>query len=157
MSKSTLAVLCVSILFSLRAPNACAQTVAVAEVSGTVTDPTGAAIGGAIVSMTETDKQIVRSTVTDSLGNYTLLELPVGPYRLDVRANGFRNHVESGLVLEVGNNIRVNVTMEVGSVSETVEVKANASLVETKENSVSSVVDQQRITELPLDGGRRPS
>jgi hypothetical protein len=55
-------------------------------------------------------------------------------------------------VLEVGNNIQVNVAMQVGSVNETVEVKANASLVETKENSVSSVVDQQRINDLPLDG-----
>jgi len=152
MSKSTLAVLSLSILFWPWVPSARAQTVAVAEVSGTVTDPTGAAIAGAIVSMTETDKRIVRSTVTDTLGNYALPELPVGPYRLEVRANGFRNHIESGLVLEVGNNIQVNVAMQVGSVNETVEVTANASLVETKENSVSSVVDQERIVDLPLDG-----
>jgi hypothetical protein len=152
MSRSTIVVSSLSILFLLWAPPARTQTVAVAEVTGTVTDSTGSAIAGANVSMTETDKQVVRSTLTDSLGNYTLPELPVGPYRLDVRANGFRNHIESGLVLEVGNNIQVNVTMEVGSVNETVEVKANASLVETKENSVSSVVDQQRINDLPLDG-----
>ena len=152
MSKSTLAVSSLSVFFLLWAPAARAQTVAVAEVSGTVTDPTGAAIAGATVSMTETDKRIVRSTVTDSLGNYALPELPVGPYRLEVRANGFKDHVESGLVLEVANNIQINVAMQVGSVNETVEVKANASLVETKENSVSAVVDQQRINDLPLDG-----
>jgi hypothetical protein len=150
MSKSTLAV--PSMLFLLWAPVARTQTVAVAEVSGAVTDSSGAAIAGAAVTMTETDKKIVRTTVTDSLGNYALPELPVGPYRLEVRANGFKDHVESGLVLEVGNNIQVNVAMQVGSVNETVEVKANASLVETKENSVSSVVDQQRINDLPLDG-----
>jgi hypothetical protein len=152
MSKSTLAASCPFILFLLWAPPARTQTVSVAEVSGTVTDPTGSAIAGAAVTMTETDKRIVRSTVTDALGNYALPELPVGPYRLEVRANGFKDHVESGLVLAVANNIRVDVAMQVGSVNETVEVKANASLVETKENSVSGVVDQQRINDLPLDG-----
>jgi carboxypeptidase family protein/TonB-dependent receptor-like protein len=152
MSKSTVAVSSLSIFFMLWAPAARPQTVAVAEVSGTVADPTGGAIAGAAVTMTETDKRIVRSTVTDSLGNFALPDLPVGPYRLEVRVSGFKDHVESGLVLEVGNNIQVNVAMQVGSVNETVEVKANASLVETKENSVSSVVDQERINDLPLDG-----
>ncbi|MGA2737665.1 MAG: carboxypeptidase-like regulatory domain-containing protein, partial [Bryobacteraceae bacterium] len=128
MSKSTLAVSSLSVLLLLWAPAARTQTVAVAEVSGTVTDPTGAAIAGAAVTMTETDKRVVRSTVTDSLGNYALPELPVGPYRLEVRASGFKDHVESGLVLEVANNIQVNVAMQVGSVNETVEVKANADL-----------------------------
>ena len=134
-----------------------AQTVAVAEISGTVTDASGSAIPGAIVSMTETDKQIVRSTVTGSQGDYALPDLPVGPYRLEVRANGFKDHVESGIELQVGNNIQINVTMQVGSVTETVEVQANASLVETKENSVSSVVDtaaHQRVCR-STDGRRR--
>ena len=156
-SKLTLAGVSLYILFSAWAPAARAQTVAVAEVSGTVTDASGSAIAGAIVSMTETDKHLVRPTVTDGQGNYTLPDLPVGPYRLEVRANGFKDHVESGLVLEVGNNFQVNVRLQVGSVTETVEVQANASLVETKENSVSSVVDQERIQELPLEGGRPPS
>lgn len=152
MSKSTLTVLSVCILWCLCAPAARAQTVAVASVSGTVTDPSGSAIAGALVSVRETDKQIVRSTITDVQGNYALPELPVGPYRLEVRANGFRSHVESGLVLQVDNNVEINVRMEVGTVNETVEVQANTNLVETKENSISSVVDQTRINELPLDG-----
>jgi hypothetical protein len=152
MSKSTLTVLSVCILWYLCAPAARAQTVAVASVSGTVTDPSGSAIAGAVVSVRETDKQIVRSTVTDVQGNYALPELPVGPYRLEVRASGFRIHVESGLVLQVDNNVEINVRMEVGTVNETVEVQANTNLVETKENSISSVVDQTRINELPLDG-----
>jgi hypothetical protein len=96
MSKLTLAGSSLSMFFLLWAPAARSQTVAVAEVSGAVTDPTGAAIAGAAVSMTETDKQIVRSTVTDSQGNYALPELPVGPYRLEVRANGFKDHGSPG-------------------------------------------------------------
>ena len=68
---------------------------AIAEVSGTVTDPSGSAVVGAQVQMTETDKHTVRSTVTDALGKYTLPNLPVGPYQLEVRANGFKEYVQS--------------------------------------------------------------
>src|SRR6476646_3654314 len=62
-----------------------AQAVAIAEVTGTVSDPSGAAVASAQVKMTETDKQQVRTTVTDSQGRYTLPNLPVGPYRLEVQ------------------------------------------------------------------------
>jgi hypothetical protein len=152
MSRLTLTGLSLSILFLLWPATAGAQTVAVAGVSGTVTDPSGSAIAGATVSMTETDKQLVRTAQTDATGHYALLELPVGPYRLEVKVNGFKDYVESGLELQVDNNIQINVSMQVGSVSERVEVQANASLVETRENSVSAMVDQQRINDLPLDG-----
>jgi hypothetical protein len=152
MSRLTVAGLSLSFLFLLWPAAASAQTVAVAGVSGTVTDPSGSAIAGATVSMTETDKQLVRTTQTDGTGHYALLELPVGPYRLEVRVNGFKDYVESGLELQVDNNIQINVAMQVGSVNERVEVQANASLVETRENSVSAMVDQQRINDLPLDG-----
>ncbi len=128
------------------------QTVASAEVSGTVTDVSGGVIVNAQVSMTETDKQIAHSTVTDNKGRYVLPNLPVGPYVLEVKANGFRNYEQTGIVLQVSNNIEVNVTLQVGSMAEKVEVSANASMVETRENSVSQVIDQRRINELPLDG-----
>ena len=152
MSRLTLTALSLTILFLLWPSTAGAQTVAVAGVSGTVTDPSGSAIPGATVSMTETDKQMVRTVHTDATGHYALLELPVGPYRLEVQVSGFKDYVESGLELQVNNNIQINVSMQVGSVSERVEVQANASLVETRENSVSAMVDQQRINDLPLNG-----
>src|SRR6266853_6247957 len=129
-----------------------AQAVAVAQISGIVFDPSGKSIPGAQVTMTETDKQTVHTVATDGLGSYTLPNLPVGPYRLEVTNPGFKNYVQSGLVLQVGNNIQVNVSMQVGAVSEKVEVNATASLVETRENSISYVIDQQRINELPLNG-----
>ena len=128
------------------------QAVAVAEVSGAITDSSGGAVPAAQVIMTATDKQQVRTTFTDGSGHYVLTALPVGPYKLEVKANGFKDYVQTGLVLQVNNNIQVNVTMEVGSVSERVEVNAAASMVETKENSISHVIDQQRINELPLNG-----
>src|ERR1043166_4604243 len=129
-----------------------AQAVAVAEVSGTVSDPSGGALASAAVVATETGKQLSRSTLTDASGHYVLTNLPVGPYKLEVKATGFKNYLQSGIVLQANNNIQVNVTMQIGSVTESVEVMATSSMVETKENSISVSIDQQRINELPLNG-----
>ncbi len=129
-----------------------AQAVAVAEVSGTITDPSGGVLPSVQVVMTETDKQLTRTTLTDTSGHYTLTNLPVGPYRLDVKAGGFKNYVQSGIVLQSNNNIQINVTMQVGAITDRVEVTASAGMVETKENSIATTIDQQRINELPLNG-----
>jgi hypothetical protein len=142
-----------SVLIFLCLPSAAsAQSVAVAQVSGTVSDSSGNVIVGAQVTMTETDKHLVRTTVTDAVGSYVLPNLPVGPYQLQVNSPGFKDYVQSGIVLQVNNNIQINVTMQVGSVSEKIEVNASTNLVETKENSISNVIDRQRINELPLNG-----
>ena len=133
-----------------------AQAVAIAEVSGLISDPSGSAVGGAQVKMTETDKQLVRTTVSDEQGRYTLPNLPVGPYRLEVSAPGFKGFSQSGIVLQVGNNVQVNVTMQVGSVSESIEVTASAGMVETKDTAISQVIDEKRIVDLPLNG-RQPT
>ncbi len=129
-----------------------AQATAVAQVSGTVTDATGAAIVNANVTMTETSKNLVRTVATDTAGRYTLPNLPVGPYRLEVKSQGFRDYIQGGIQLVVNNNIEINVPMQIGAASEHVEVSAIASMVETKETSVSNVIDQKRIAELPLNG-----
>ena len=146
----TLSVCFISLLLAV--PSMLAQAVAVAEVDGIVSDSTGKVIVNAEVTMTETDKQLVRATATNNEGHYALPNLPVGPYRLEVRSPGFKDYVQTGIVLQVNNNVQINVTLQVGSVSERVEVNAIASLVETKENSISHVIDQQRISELPLNG-----
>ena len=133
-----------------------AQVTAIAQVSGTVSDPSGAAVANAKVLMTETDKTATRTATTDASGRYVFPELPVGPYRLEVNAPGFKQYVQSGIVLVVNNNIEINVAMQVGAISEEVQVSAEASQVETKETSVASVIDQQRISELPLNN-RQPT
>jgi cytoskeletal protein RodZ len=129
-----------------------AQAVAIAQLSGNVTDPSGSAIANAQVRMIETEKQAVHTTVTDAQGQYVLPGLPVGPYRLEVTVSGFKDYAQTGIVLQVNNNVQINVPMQVGSLSEKVEVSATASMVETKENSISSVVDQRGINDLPLNG-----
>src|SRR4051794_18531775 len=151
---SSLALVLAGIHF-LQQPSA-AQSVAVAEVAGIVSDESGAALPGASVTMTETDKNQIRTAATDNNGRYVFPNLPVGPYRIDVTANGFKAFRQTGLSLQVGSNVQVNVTLQVGSLSEHVEVTANAAMVETRDNSVSQVIDQQRIEELPLNG-RQPT
>jgi len=149
---SAVRVLGATSLFLAFYSTAFAQTTSVAQIGGTITDATGAAIVNAQVTMTEVDRHQVHPTVSSQTGVYTLPNLPVGPYVLEVKAPGFKDYVQTGLELVVNNNIQINVTMQVGSSSERIEVNAAASMVETKENSISSLVDQQRINELPLNG-----
>ncbi len=157
MSKCALSAVCLLLSLFVITPATFAQAVAVAEVSGNVTDQSGSAIVGAEVSMVETTKQLVRATVTDSNGHYTLPTLPVGPYRLEVKKAGFKDYIQNGIVLVVNNNIQINAILQVGSITEKVEVTAATSQVETKENSISVVIDQQSINELPLNGRQATS
>jgi hypothetical protein len=108
---------CFATAFCLFAIPSNAQTTAVAQVSGLVADSSGAVVPNAQVSMTETDKGLVRNTTTDTSGQYVLPNLPVGPYRLEVKANGFKDYIQNGIVLVVNNNNQINVTMHLGSVS----------------------------------------
>ena len=146
-------VLVAALLAFLAAPTAVmAQQVAVAEVDGHVTDPSGQAIVNAQVKMIETERGQVHNTVSDSTGRYALPNLPVGPYRLEVSSPGFKTYVQTGIELQVAHNVDIPVVMQIGAVTESIQVSANAALVETKENSIAQVVDQRRIVELPLNG-----
>ena len=98
-----------------------AQAVAIAEVDGHITDQSGSAVAGAQVKITETDKQQVHTAVSDAEGRYALPNLPVGNYQLEVTASGFKTYVQQGIVLQVGNNVQVNVVLQIGAVSESVE------------------------------------
>src|SRR5258708_25670658 len=148
---SSLLLLSISILCWVALPSPIrAQAVAIAQVSGNVTDPTGAAIANAQVRMIETEKRAVHATVTNAQGQYVLPGLPVGPYRLEVQVAGFKDYAQTGIALQVNNNVQINVPMQVGSLSEKGEASATASMVETKENSISSAVDQRGINDLPL-------
>ena len=141
---------------SLFAPRAEAQAVAIAQVAGRVTDPSGAPVAGAQVRIVETGKQQVHTTASDDQGRYTFPNLPIGSYRLEVQASGFKLYSQSGILLQVGNNVEINATLAVGSVNESIEVTASAEMVETRETSISQVIDQRRIVDLPLNG-RQPT
>src|SRR5213593_2976498 len=122
---------------------------ATAQISGAVQDQSGAVLPGVEVTATQTDTGISRMTVTNETGYYVLPNLPLGPYKLEAALPGFRTFVQTGIVLQVGGNPTINLVLRVGEVSETVEVQANAGLVETRSLSVGQVMETSRIVELP--------
>ena len=95
----------------LFAPVCYAQAIAVAEVQGQVVDGSGSAVPGAQIKMTQTETDYVRNTTAGVDGSYSLPNLPVGPYMLEVRADGFKTHLQSGIVLQVGSGVQVNVAL----------------------------------------------
>src|SRR5262245_31258897 len=125
---------------------------ATAQISGTVRDQTGAVLPGVEITATQTDTGIARTTITNETGSYVLPNLGLGPYRLEAALPGFRTYRQTGLVLQVNSNPVVNPILEVGQVSEQIEVQANAAMVETRTVGVGEVVENERILELPLNG-----
>src|SRR5262245_19831014 len=127
---------------------------ATAQISGTVRDQSGAVLPGVEVTAAQTETAAVRTAVTNETGSYVLANLPLGPYRFEAALPGFRTFVQTGIVLQVNSNPTVNPVLEVGQVTEQVEVQANAALVETRSTTVGEVIENERILELPLEGRR---
>ena len=125
---------------------------ATAQISGAVKDQSGAVLPGVEIKAIQTDTGITRSAVTDETGSFILTNMALGPYRLEAALPGFRTYVQGGIVLQVNSNPVVNVVMEVGQVTEQVEVQANAAMVETRNVGVGQVIENERILELPLNG-----
>jgi hypothetical protein len=134
------------------APALYAQAVSIATVTGRVTDQQGAVVTGAKIAITAVDTGTVHNAATNEEGIYTLPSLPIGAYTFQASAPGFQTYVQTGILLRVNDNVQINVTMKVGQVGETVEVQANAGMVQTQQNTISQVVDQRRIVDLPLNG-----
>ena len=148
----TLSLLAFVLVITSFSSQALAQQVAVAQVSGRASDQTGAALPDATVRMTETDRGVVHSTTTDSEGTFTFPSLPLGAYKMEVSKSGFKTYIRTGIVLQVNDHVAINANLDVGSVSETVEVSAGSAMVQTETTSVSNVVDSQRMVDLPLNG-----
>lgn len=123
-----------------------------AQIRGVIRDPSGSVIAGAEIKVTQTATGAVRNATTGDDGAYTLPNLPVGPYMLEVTKEGFSKYVQSGIVLEVDTNPAIDAVLKVGSLNEQVTVEAGAALVETHSTGVGQVVDSKRVAELPLNG-----
>src|SRR5438094_2042327 len=137
-------------VLGLTAGNVWAQ--ATAQISGTVRDQSSAVLPGVEVMVTQTNTGVTRTAVSNETGTYVLSNLPIGPYRLEAGLPGFRTFVQTGIVLVVNSAPVINPVLQVGQVSEQVEVQANATLVETHSTGVGEVIDSQRVVELPLNG-----
>jgi hypothetical protein len=124
----------------------------VSQISGTVKDATGSSIPGASVTVTQTDTGVTRTAETDASGVYSLPSLPIGPYRMEVKKEGFTTYVQSGIVLQVATAPNIDPILKVGAITESVQVEASAAMVETHSTGVGQVVNQQQVLDLPLNG-----
>jgi hypothetical protein len=121
-------------------------------IFGSVTDPSGAAIPDVTVEVVNVETSATRQTRTDASGSYVVSQIPIGTYRLTAEMQGFKKFVQEQIQVQVDENRRVDVKLEVGSVTESVEVKAEVVQVETRSGAIREVVDTKRIVELPLNG-----
>jgi len=125
-----------------------------ASLGGTVSDPTGAAVPDARVTVRNTGTGLTRNTTTGATGAFVLPSLPVGAYHLTIEKQGFSRFVQDGIALTVNQAGNVTVTLQLGQVAEEVTVSAGAELVTTREATVGQLVDARRVVDLPLDGRR---
>jgi Carboxypeptidase regulatory-like domain/TonB dependent receptor len=129
-----------------------AQAAGTSGIVGTVTDSTGAAIPQATVTITNAAIGLKRSVLSGSSGDYLFPSLPTGDYQVMVTCAGFQGFLQKNVLLQVNQTVRVDAPMQVGSTTETINVSQSPPLLNTTEDTVSTVVDQKRVAELPLNG-----
>jgi hypothetical protein len=140
----------VSLVFAVSCPGAWAQ--ATGQISGVIKDQVGALLPGVEVAATNVGTGTTRSVVSNETGSYVLPGLPTGQYRLEAALPGFQTAVRTGIQLEVNSNLVIDMTLQVGQVTQTIEVQASTVTVETRSQGVGQVMENARILELPLNG-----
>ena len=121
-------------------------------ISGVVTDASGGVVVGASVTVTNVLTNAERSATTNELGFYTVGSLQPGEYSVDVQAPGFQRLTQSGVTVEIDRRIRVDASLQVGQVTEVVEVSAETVTVNTQDAVIKEVIDERRVVDLPLNG-----
>jgi len=129
----------------------CAQA-PTAQISGLVTDPSGAVITGAAVTATNQATSIRRDTVTNDNGLFNLSALPPGIYSLAVDAKGFPKQNRDGIELQVGQVAKIDFALQIGNVAETIEVTGGAPVLQAESAELGTVIENKRIVDLPLNG-----
>ena len=125
-----------------------------ATISGTVSDSTGSAMAGAKVVAISAETNIATTAVTNSSGIYLIQNLEIGAYSVTVEHEGFRRFKESGIVLQTAESFGLNVKLEIGSVTETVNVSASAATLDDRTSVISQTLEPAEVQDLPL-GDRR--
>lgn len=149
MERSRLIRIVVAAAGLLCGPLLLAQT---ATLTGTVTDRSGAVVPNAEITATQQERNVTFRVSTDAAGRYTLQNLPIGTFVLEAKAEGFRLYRQTGVILTVDLRALQNITLEVGEISQTIDVEGSASRVDTQTTTIQHLVDSKRIEQLPLDG-----
>ncbi len=128
----------------------CAQTTG--TIYGQVKDASDAVVAGATVKGRNLGTTLVRSAVTNAEGSYLIPSLPPGAYEVTVELAGFKTFVQSGITLQVGENLRVDTALQVGEVTEKINVESEALKVDTHSTTLGTTVDNRRLNKIPLNG-----
>ncbi|MGP8246464.1 MAG: carboxypeptidase regulatory-like domain-containing protein, partial [Bryobacteraceae bacterium] len=121
------------------------------SIGGVVTDPTGAAVPGAKVTVTRTDtNQVLRTLTTDSGGNYSAPLIPVGMYSVKVEAKGFKTETRTDIKLNVNDNLKINIKLEVGSLTDVVDVRETVAPVELSSPANADTIEGTQVRELEI-------
>jgi hypothetical protein len=123
-----------------------------ANLSGVITDPSGAAVTAGTVTARSLDTGISRSTPTDQSGRYRFYALPVGLYEVRVTKEGFAEGIRSGIRLAVGQDASADLSLRVGRVNEQVKVTEDAPVVNVTTQDISGLVGERQVKDLPLNG-----
>jgi hypothetical protein len=140
-----------AMLLLLSAPSVFAQGIT-GTITGTVTDPTGAIVPNAKVTITQVDTNAVRTIMSSGSGTYSVPQLPPGKYSVKVDAKGFKGFKQTNIVLQIDQIAQVDATLTLGAENDTVEVTASGAVLQTEDSSIGSVVDAQAIQNTPLNG-----
>ena len=140
-----------SILLLFFATMASAQTFR-GGIQGTVSDPTGAALAGAQVTVTNANTGFKRTATCDSQGNYTVTELPLGDYEVTASQTGFASKRLTGVTVEISTNKKVDIQLSPGSVKETVQVTSELPMIDTTSNTTGGTIQGKQIVDLPVNG-----
>jgi len=123
-----------------------------ATVVGTITDPSGAAVANATITITRTETGQAYHLTSNGDGQYVAPDLPIGHYNIKVEATGFKTAEQKGVVLQVGDRTRLDFQLPVGGASETITVEANEVRVQTDSGEVSNVITDQQVSQLAVNG-----
>src|SRR5215467_7329298 len=132
--------------------NSVSAQVTTATIAGVVQDSSGAVIPGVLLTVKNLDMGITRTVTTDEGGRYTVPDLTLGDYEVEAQLAGFQTEVRSGITLTVGRSAVVNFALQVGQLSDKVTITGEAPLVESTTATLSSLVDERTIRDLPLNG-----
>jgi len=146
---SRIVLLAFGLAWCLRLANGQATT---AQITGRITDPSGAVLAAAKVAVTNLETGIERRTISNDEGYYTVPLLPPGSYRMDLEMTGFMPISRSGITLTVNQTARIDFLMQLGQVTEAVTVQSSVPLLDAAEGSLGAVVDNAKILNLPLNG-----
>src|ERR1017187_4225856 len=150
MTKRVIVSSIVALICLVRAPFLSAQTTT--TLYGAVTDKTGAIVPGAEVTATNIDTNFSRGAKTNPEGQYRLEFMPIGSYRVEVTAIGFKKSVQKGITLDINVMARVDASLDVGTMTEEIDVTATAPAVNTDNAQIGRTVENMEITTLPIVG-----